>query len=73
MANFAVENGVTVSMIKFKGEYANVDIVGTVPNKTKGIISSIDPESQVNDFESVLKEDIIATKAQIKINLHKAL
>ncbi len=67
-----MDNGVVVSLVAFRGEFANLKVIGQLPNKTNGTLYLVDPDSIEKEFEAVLGEDIIATNVQMKIMLHKS-
>ena len=73
LKKFAVESGVTINLITIKGEECKVDVLGMLADNTNGKVLRVDPENLNQDFANVIKGEILATKVDLKVFLHKAL
>ncbi len=73
LKEFAVKSGVTINVITIKGEECKVDVLGMLADNTNGKVLRVDPENLNQDFANVIKGEILATKVELKVFLHKAL
>lgn len=73
LSDVAIQNGITINVVTISGEGCRLDILGTLADKTNGIIKKLKPENLSKDFASVLKGEIIATSVELNVFLHKGL
>jgi len=73
LAYKAQEKGIIISVITMKGEGCKMEILGKLAQITNGNVERIDPSDLTKDFGAILKDEIVATKVEFKIRLHKAL
>lgn len=50
-----------------------MEILGRLAELTNGNVERIDPSDLTKDFGAILKDEIVATKVDVKVRLHKAL
>ena len=70
---YANQSGVSINVITMKGEDCKLDVLGSLADNTNGKILRVDPENLNQDFANVIKGEILATKVELKVFLHKAL
>jgi hypothetical protein len=73
LRKLAIKSGVMVNVITIKGEECKLDVLGMLADNTNGKILRVDPENLNQDFANVIKGEILATKVELKVFLHKAL
>ena len=73
LGEFAKNHGIVVNIITIKGEECNLESLGKVCDLTNGKVTRVNPENIAQDFSNILKDEIVATKVEIKIRLHEAL
>lgn len=73
IGEFAEEKGVAVSLVTMESEDCNIDTVSKVVQNSGGDISRVNPINLKNDFSAIMKKEIIATKVEVKVKLHKGL
>lgn len=73
LKEFALKSGITVNVITIKGEECKVDVLGMLADSTNGKVLRVDPENINQDFANVIKGEILATKVELKVFVHKAL
>ena len=73
LKEFAIKSGLMINVITIKGEECKMDVLGMLADNTNGKILRVDPENLNQDFANVIKGEILATKVELKVFLHKAL
>jgi len=73
LGEFARDNGIIVSVVTMKGEECKVDMLGKIADATNGIVLRVSPETMSEDFAKVMGEEVIGTKVELKLVLHRAL
>ena len=73
IAEFANERGVTVNIVSIKGQDCDLETLVTLSEKTNGIVNVIEPNNLQDNFEMMLKKEIIASNVSVRVHLHKAL
>lgn len=73
VAELAQAAGVSVSVTSIKGENCRMEFLGEVAQATGGEVSSVDPLNLEGNFNSILKNPIIATQVQLRLLLHRYL
>jgi hypothetical protein len=70
---YAKEKGVTVHIVTIKGSECNIDAISPVCEATNGEIERVDASDLQKNFGAFLSRQVIATKVQLKVKLHKGL
>ena len=73
VAEFAKERGVTVNIISIKGQDCDLETLVTLSEKTNGVVNVIEPNNLQDNFEMMLKKEIIASNVSVRVHLHKGL
>ena len=73
VADFANERGVTVNIISIKGQDCDLETLVTLSEKTNGVVNVIEPNNLQDNFEMMLKKEIIASNVSVRVHLHKGL
>jgi len=73
LAVLAKEKGVVISIITVKGEGCKMEILGKLAEETNGNVTIIDPAAIGKDFANILKDEVLATKVDIKVRLSKCM
>lgn len=73
VADFANHHAVMINITTIKGDECKIDVLGSLTDSTDGKIVRVNPDDLENNFQNFLKEEILATKADIKLFLPKAL
>ena len=63
----------TVHIVTIKGAECNIDAISPVCEATNGEIERVDPSELQKNFGAFLSRQVIATKVQLKVKLHKGL
>jgi hypothetical protein len=69
----AKERGIVMSVITIKGEGCKMEFLGKIADVTNGNVTRVNPSEISNDFASILKDEVVATKVTLKMRLHKGL
>jgi hypothetical protein len=62
-----------VHIVTIKGAECNIDASSPVCEATNGEIERVDPSELQKNFGAFLSRQVIATKVQLKVKLHKGL
>jgi len=62
-----------VHIVTIKGAECNIDAISPVCEATNGEIERVDPRELQKNFGAFLSRQVIATKVQLKVKLHKGL
>jgi len=73
MAVIAKEKGISFSIITIKGETCNAEVLGKLTDETNGTITRVSPEEITKDFANILKDEIVATNVEMRVQMHKGL
>ena len=73
VADFANEHGIMINITTIKGDECKIDVLGDLTDRTDGRITRVDPNDLEQNFQNIIKEEILANKVEIKLYLHKAL
>ncbi len=73
ITNTALVSGVSVSLITIEGTNCRLGVLGDIADKTMGIVNIVNPLELMDEFSSILKEEIISTNVSIKLVLPKVL
>jgi len=71
-ATYALEKGVTVSVLGIKGEDINLATLGKLADVTSGDVDTVDPTKITDTFANILAAQLVATKVEVRVFLHKA-
>lgn len=73
LGQLARDRGIMVSVVTMKGEQCKVDLLGKIADATNGIVMRVSPETMAQDFAQIMEEEVIGTKVELKLVLHRAL
>lgn len=73
LGEYAQTKGVTVHIVTFKGTECNIDGISMVSEMTNGEIERVDASNIGDNFRDFLSRNVLATKVQLKVKLHKGL
>jgi hypothetical protein len=73
VGQYAQQKGVTVHIVTFKETECNIDAISAVSAVTNGEIERVDTNNLGDNFKDFLSRDVIATRVQLKVKLHKGL
>lgn len=73
LSKFAAESGIVVSVVTIRGEGCKMEVLSKVAENTNGTVTRVKPEEISNDFANILKDELVATKLELTILLHRAL
>jgi len=62
-----------VGVITIKGEGCKVDKLAKIAELTGGTVTRVNPEKITEDFANILKEELVARDAEVKIRLHASM
>ena len=69
----AKEKGIVISVITIKGEGCKMEYLGKLADLTNGNVNRVNPSEISNDFAAILKDEVVATKVNLKMRIHKGL
>lgn len=72
LEDLAKEKSVQINVVSIKGEGCKLDVIGKLAEATNGTVTRVNPEDISKDFSNIFKEDIVATKVDVEIQLHRA-
>jgi len=73
LGEYAKSKGIVVSVITIKGDGCKLESLGKICELTNGKVTRVNPENILEDFANILKDEVLATKVEVKIRLHEAL
>ena len=73
LGNFANENSIMINITTIKGDECKIDVLAGLTDCTDGNINRVNPDDLSQNFQNIIKEEILANKVEIKLFLHKAL
>ena len=73
LADLATELGVSVSIISIEGEECRLESLIGVIEKTGGEVNRVAPDRISEEFSNILSNEVLATKVEIQITLHKSV
>lgn len=73
LGTLARDRGIMVSVVTMKGEECKVDLLGKIADATNGFVMRVSPESMAQDFAQIMEEEVLATKVELKLVLHRGL
>jgi len=73
VANMALENGVSVSVITIEGTDCKLAELGRVADITGGQVNIVKPENLTKEFGTILADPIIATNVKAVFTVHNQL
>ena len=71
VGEYAKSKGISISVLSIKGEGCKLEILGKVADLTSGNLTRVDPKEITKDFSNILKDEVIGTKAEVKVKIHK--
>ena len=54
-------------MMSFKGSKSNIEVLGSMVNKTGGQLDAVDPSEVLNNLESIFSDDTVAKDVKVRI------
>lgn len=69
----AKSKSINVNVITIKGEACDVESLSQLARETNGNVLVVSPEDISKKFANILKDEIVALNAIVKIRLHKSL
>ena len=73
VGSFAKEHGVIVSVISIKGSDCRMEYLGSVASATGGEVNIVDPLNLSQNFNSILKNPVVATNVRLELVFSKYL
>ncbi|TNV82966.1 hypothetical protein FGO68_gene1626 [Halteria grandinella] len=70
---YAKSKGVTVHIVTIIGAECNIDAISPVAEATNGEIERVNPSDIQRNFGDFLAKQVLATRVQLKVKLHKGL
>lgn len=73
LGQYAKGKGVTVHIVTIIGQECNIDAISPVAEATNGEIERVDPLDIQKNIGDFLSREVLATKVELKVKLHKGL
>lgn len=73
IGEYASSKGTTVHIVTFKGTQVNLDAISRVAEMTNGDVERVDADNIGDNFKNFLAKQVLATKVQLKVKLHRGL
>jgi len=73
VANFANEHSIMINITTIKGDECKINVLGALTDSTDGKIMRVNPDDLAQNFQNIIKEEILANKVEIKLYMPKAL